>query len=214
MNLLVTAGATREFLDEIRFLSNLSSGKMGYAVALAAAAAGHAVTLVSGPTDLPVPPGVTCARVESAREMLDALKKRWDKTDALVMAAAVADYRPALRMPGKMKKAGADELTLHLVRTPDILSELAKDKGLRVLIGFALETEGLLAEATRKLSAKSLDAVVANSLENLGSDHGTVTVIEASGKTETWTNLPKADLGRNLVALCERLAGEKAKAQA
>ena len=214
MNLLVTAGATREFLDEIRFLSNLSSGKMGTAIAAAAAEAGHAVTLVSGPTHLPTPPGLTRVDVESAQEMLDTLKQRWDRADALVMAAAVADYRPALRMPGKMKKAGADELTLQLVRTSDILSELARDKGRRVLVGFALETEGLLAEATRKLSAKSLDAVVANSLENLGSDHGTVTVIEASGRSETWTNLPKTDLGRRLVTLCERLAREKRKAQA
>jgi phosphopantothenoylcysteine decarboxylase/phosphopantothenate--cysteine ligase len=214
VNLLVTAGATREFLDEIRFLSNLSSGKMGYAIALAAAQAGHAVTLVSGPTDLALPPGVTGVDVESAQEMLDALKKRWDKADALVMAAAVADYRPALRMPGKMKKTGTDELTLQLVRTPDILSELAQKKERRVLIGFALETYGLLAEATRKLSAKSLDAVVANSLENLGSDHGTVTVIEASGRSETWTNLPKTDLGRRLVTLCERLARENTQARA
>lgn len=214
MDFLVTAGPTREFLDEIRFLSNLSSGKMGYAVAAAAAGAGHAVTLVSGPTDLPSPPGVIRVDVESAREMLDALKRGWDGADALVMAAAVADYRPAVRMPGKMKKAGADELSLQLVRTPDILSDLAKDKGRRVLIGFALETEDLLAEASRKLSAKSLDAVVANSLENLGSDRGTVTVIEASGKTETWTDLPKADLGRRLVGLCERLAREKLKAWA
>ncbi len=214
MNLLVTAGATREFLDEIRFLSNLSSGRMGTAIARAAAEAGHAVTLVSGPTDLPTPPGVTRVDVTSAREMLDALTARWDRADALIMAAAVADYRPALRMPGKMKKAGTDELVLQLVRTPDILGELAKDKGRRVLIGFALETEGLLAEATRKLSAKSMDAVVANSLENLGSDRGTVTVLSASGETETWTDLPKTELGRRLTALCERLAREKAQARA
>ena len=207
MNILVTAGPTREFVDDVRYLSNLSSGKMGYAIAEAAQKAGHAVTLVSGPTALQPPPGVSLIDIESAEEMYRAALKAWPDTQALVMAAAVADYRPALRTPGKMKKAERGALTLELVRTRDILAELSSRKENRILIGFALETESLLAEATRKLTQKSLDAVVANSLENLGSDHATATVIEADGASQTWTALPKLELGRRLVALVERLAG-------
>ena len=206
MNLLLTAGPTREFLDEVRYLSNLSSGQMGYAIAAAAAKAGHAVTLVSGPTDLPAPEGVERVEVESAAEMLSALKARWSKAEALVMAAAVADWRPAMRMPGKLKKAGPDRMTLDLVRTPDILLELSRDKGSRILIGFALETDGLLAEASRKMAEKSLDAVVANSLENLGSDRASATVLTPDGQAYPWTDLPKAEFGKRLVALLDELA--------
>lgn len=211
MHLLVTAGPTREHLDEIRFLTNLSSGRMGFAVAAAGAEAGHRVTLVAGPVELATPPGVTRVDVESAREMLAALKTRWSDADAIIMAAAVADYRPAMRLPGKIKRAGQDTLVLELVRNPDVLAELAKDKGDRVAIGFALETDGLLAEATRKLGAKSLDAVAANSLENLGGDRGTLTVVLADGTSETWADLPKAELGRRLVALADRLKAAKRK---
>ncbi len=206
MHVLVSAGPTREFLDDVRFLSNLSSGRMGYAIAQAAAEAGHAVTLVSGPTALVPPAGVARVEVESAEEMFRALEKAWKNAEVLVMAAAVADYRPELRMPGKMKKEGRERLSLELVRTRDILSELAAVKGGRVLIGFALETDALLAEATRKLAVKSLDAVVANSLENLESDHATATVLSADGSSETWTDLPKREFGRRIVVLAERLA--------
>ena len=214
MNLLVTAGPTREFVDDVRYLSNLSSGRMGYAVAAAGAGAGHAVTLVSGPTDLASPPGVTRIDVETADEMLAALQRLWPEAGALVMAAAVADFKPARRLPGKLKKAGREALTLELVPTPDILGTLAPLKGKRIVVGFALETDGLLAEATRKMGAKSLDAVVANSLENLGSDRATGTLIEASGASETWTDLPKAEFGRRLVALVERLSRPGARAGA
>ena len=209
MNLLVTAGPTREFLDEVRFLSNLSSGRMGYAVAGAARRAGHAVTLISGPTDLPAPEGVARVDVESASEMLDALRSRWAGAEALVMAAAVADWRPALRMPGKMKKGGQEKLSVELVRTPDILLELSRNKGNRILIGFALETDGLLAEASRKMSAKSLDAVVANSLENLGSERASATVLTPDGQARPWTDLPKDEFGERLVALLAEIAAAR-----
>ena len=210
MDLLVTAGPTREHLDEVRFLSNLSSGRMGYAVARAGAAAGHRVTLVSGPTALEAPDGVRRLEVESAAEMHREVRKAWPSCRALVMAAAVADWRPALRQPGKMKKDGLRTATLELVRTPDILAELGPEKAGRIVVGFALETEGLLAEAARKLAAKNLDAIVANSLENLGGDSASATLIEASGAGETWTGLPKDEIGRRLVALVERLAAAKA----
>ncbi len=203
MNLLVTAGPTREFVDDVRYLSNLSSGRMGYAVAAAGAAAGHAVVLVSGPTALSAPPGVERIDVESAEEMYQALKARWAWAEALVMAAAVADYRPAMRMPGKMKKGPRESLSLELVRTRDILTDLSQDKGGRVLLGFALETDGLMAEASRKLGQKNLDAVLANSLENLGSENASGSLLMPDGKVERWTDLPKAEFGRKLTAVVE-----------
>ena len=209
MNLLVTAGPTREFLDEVRYLSNLSSGRMGHAIAAAAAGAGHAVTLVSGPVELPAPAGVERVEVESASEMLSALRARWGGAEALVMAAAVADFRPALRMPGKMKKAGEARAMVELVRTPDILLELSRDKGSRILIGFALETDGLLAEASRKMAQKSLDAVVANSIENLGSERASATVLTPDGQARPWTDLPKAQFGARLVALLGELSAAR-----
>jgi len=203
VNLLVTAGPTREFVDDVRYLSNLSSGRMGYAVAAAGAAAGHAVVLVSGPTALSAPPGVERIDVESAEEMYQALKARWAWAEALVMAAAVADYRPAMRMPGKMKKGPRESLSLELVRTRDILTDLSQDKGGRVLLGFALETDGLMAEASRKLGQKNLDAVLANSLENLGSENASGSLLMPDGKVERWTDLPKAEFGRKLTAVVE-----------
>ena len=205
MNLLVTAGPTREFVDDVRYLSNLSSGRMGYAVAAAGAAAGHKTVLVSGPTALSCPPGVERVEVESAEEMYRAIKDRWEWTEALVMAAAVADYRPAVRLSGKIKKGPREALGLDLVRTRDVLAELGRDKGKRVLVGFALETDGLLAEASRKLGQKNLDAVVANSLENLGSENASGSILLPDGKVERWTNLPKAEFGRRLVALVGQL---------
>ena len=211
MNLLVTAGPTREFLDEVRYLSNLSSGRMGYAVAAAGAAAGHKTILVSGPTALSTPAGVERMDVESTEEMYQALQSRWGWTEALVMAAAVADYRPAMRMPGKIKKGPRESLSLELVRTRDILMELSQDKGNRVLLGFALETDGLMAEASRKLGQKGLDAVLANSLENLGAENASGSLILADGKAERWTDLPKAEFGRRLVEVVEGIRkGRKA----
>ncbi len=212
MNLLVTAGPTREFLDDVRYLSNLSSGRMGYAVAAAGVAAGHRVVLVSGPTDLPCPPGVERLEVESAEEMHAALKARWAWAEALIMAAAVADYRPAVRLPGKLKKGPRESLALELVRTRDILAELSQDKGNRILLGFALETDGLMAEASRKLGQKNLDAVLANSLENLGAENASGSLLMPDGKVERWTNLPKAEFGKRLVTAVEGIRKGRAKA--
>ncbi len=161
MRILVTAGPTREHLDPVRFLSNRSSGKMGYAVAEVARARGHEVVLVSGPVSLPAPAGVLVERAVSAAEMLALVQRHFRTCDALVMAAAVADWRPAEFRHEKIKKltAGAD---LRLVPTPDILRELRDEKGSRIVIGFAAETEDVLLEARRKCGAKGVDMIVAN----------------------------------------------------
>lgn len=162
MRLLITAGPTREPLDPVRFLSNRSSGKMGYALAEAAAARGHSVILVSGPVALTPPRDVEVVRVVTAADMLAAVKLYLKKCDALIMAAAVADWRPVRVAKHKMKKGAEQRLTLEFKRTPDILKTIAPLKGKKHFIGFAAETHNVPAEAKRKLREKHLDLIVAN----------------------------------------------------
>lgn len=162
MKLLVTAGPTREPLDPVRFLSNRSSGKMGYALAEAAAARGHEVTLISGPVALQPSKDVQVIRVLTAADMLAAVKLYLKKCDALIMAAAVADWTPARVAKRKMKKGGARRLMLELKPTADLLKTIAPLKGKRIFVGFAAETHNLRNEAKRKLREKNLDLIVAN----------------------------------------------------
>jgi phosphopantothenoylcysteine decarboxylase/phosphopantothenate--cysteine ligase len=158
---LVTAGPTVEDIDPVRFVSNRSSGKMGYRLAEAARDRGAKVILVSGPTSLAAPQGVEVVSVRSAEEMQRAVADRVGPATVVIAAAAVSDYRPASASPSKVKK-GDGPLRLELVRTPDILQSLGRAKGARVLVGFAAETEELVANARKKLEAKNLDLVVAN----------------------------------------------------
>ena len=169
MRVLVTAGPTREYLDAVRFLSNASSGKMGFACAAAAAAAGHDVTLVTGPVALPDPEGVRTVRVVSADDMYRAVMKAYPRTDAAIMTAAVGDYKPAERFAGKLKKKSGT-LTLRLVRTRDILREMGRKKGKRVLVGFALEVQDAVHQALVKYKKKNLDYVVLNTPRTFASD--------------------------------------------
>nr|WP_277621072.1 bifunctional phosphopantothenoylcysteine decarboxylase/phosphopantothenate--cysteine ligase CoaBC [Thermus arciformis] len=171
LRLLVSAGPTREYLDPVRFLSNPSSGRMGYAVAEAARDRGAEVVLVSGPTSLPDPWGVEVVRVESALEMREALLERYGWAEAVVMAAAVADYRPAETLKDKEPKAEAEKL-LRLVPNPDILKELGEGKGGRVLVGFAMETAEGLERAREKLRRKNLDLIVLNWVNREGVGFG------------------------------------------
>lgn len=167
---MVTAGPTREAIDPVRFLSNRSSGRMGYAVARAAAEAGAEVTLVSGPTALPVPAGVELIAVTSAAEMLAAVESRIDSTNIFIAAAAVADYRAARPADQKIKKT-TDGLILSLERTPDILAQIAARSPRPFMVGFAAETENLEANARQKLADKRLDLIAANLVgEALGFD--------------------------------------------
>lgn len=161
MKILVTAGPTREFLDPVRFLSNRSTGKMGYAVAERAIARGFETTLVSGPVALAPPAGAKLVSVVSALEMLEAVREALPGHDALVMAAAVADWRPVKRSVGKLKKREMSTC-LELEQNPDILTTLQPMKGRGIWVGFAAETSRLLDEAKSKLLRKSLDMIVAN----------------------------------------------------
>jgi phosphopantothenoylcysteine decarboxylase / phosphopantothenate---cysteine ligase len=164
---LVTAGPTREELDPVRYLSNYSSGKMGYAIARSAILRGARVILVSGPSAQRPPAGAEHLAVISAAEMYDTVLKRASEATVIIKAAAVADYRPATRAAEKLKKRG-ETLTLQLEKTPDILAELGRRKGSYLLVGFAAETENLLDNAQAKLQAKQLDMIVANDVSQSG----------------------------------------------
>ena len=184
--ILITAGPTREKLDAVRFLTNRSTGKMGYALAEAARDAGYDVTLVSGPVNLPPVSDVTMVMIESAAEMADAVKSRAPEMDVVIMAAAVADYRPVHVHQGKMKKLPGN-LTLELERTEDILASLGQIKPAgQVLVGFAAETDDLLANAAGKLQRKNLDWIIANDVSKsdrgFGSSDNAVTMICRDGR--------------------------------
>jgi len=189
---LVTAGPTEEPIDPVRFISNRSSGKMGYALAQAAAARGARVVLVSGPVNLIEPYGVTVVRVRTAREMRKAVLEQLEAATIIVKAAAVADYHVA-RVPEHKIKKTAMRLSLELEPTPDILAEVGQKKGDRLLIGFAAETENLVAEARRKLESKNCDMVVANLVgpeeTGFGSDENEVTLVMRTGEV---VRLPRA----------------------
>ncbi len=156
MRILVTSGPTREYIDDVRYISNASSGKMGYCLAEAARHRGHKVTLISGPVDIKPPRGVKTINVISAHDMLKQTLKYFKNCDCLIMAAAVSDYTPALKIKGKMKK-GKTVMMLRLVKTPDILTEVAKKKKQgQVVIGFALEADFNMDCALDKLNKKNL----------------------------------------------------------
>ena len=202
MKLMVTAGPTREPVDPVRFVSNRSSGKMGYAVAAAAQLRGHDVLLVSGPVAIKAPAGVELIMVETADQMQRAVMAGFNKVDALVMAAAVADWRPAVVHVQKQKKSSTS-LTLPLEPVPDILAQLAGIKGSRLVVGFAAETENLLSEAQRKLSAKRLDMIVANDVTapdaGFEVDTNRVVLVWPDGSSRELPCMPKTDVAEYII---------------
>lgn len=197
----VTAGPTLEPIDPVRFISNRSSGKMGYALAKEASERGARVTLISGPTSLKPPPGVDTIYVETGEEMAAAVFKVFETTDILIMAAAVADYKARRPSSDKIKKDG-NEFTLELVKTTDILKELGKLKRDQVLVGFAAETDPSDASPLKKLKEKSLDLVVANNITlkgaEFGSDTNIVVFFDRKGKKEVFPLLSKEKVAENI----------------
>ena len=194
MYLLITAGGTREYIDPVRFISNASSGRMGYALARAAFGAGHKVTLISA-SDLQPPVGVEFVGVDSAAEMLIAVKKFFGKCDCLIMAAAVSDYTPARPAKDKIKKT-SKSLTIKLKPTTDILKWAGEHKRKnQIVVGFALEDKALRTRAEKKLREKNLDMIIANTPATIGSDKAAVEIKTGSGK---WLSLRKA--GKTIVA--------------
>jgi phosphopantothenoylcysteine decarboxylase/phosphopantothenate--cysteine ligase len=202
--ILVTAGPTYEAIDPVRFIGNRSSGKMGFALASAAALRGAAVTLVAGPVHLETPRNVARIDIESAEQMYESVRARAKKNDAIIMAAAVADYAPSTVARGKLRKESeGNDLTLRLRRTPDILSALGQKKGGKVLVGFALETDDELRNAREKLKQKNADLIVLNSLADEGAgfstDTNVVTIIDRKGKAERLPLLSKFDVANEIL---------------
>lgn len=208
-HVLVTSGPTIEPIDPVRFITNRSSGKQGHAVAAAAARAGARVTLISGPVSIADPEGVDVTRVETARQMLEAVFAALP-ADIAVMAAAVSDWRPAEVAREKIKKAAGDPPPLSFVENPDILATLGHDKKRpEIVVGFAAETTNVDANAARKLAAKGADYIVANDVSPhsgvFGGDRNNVRILSASG-IQAWPTLTKDEVAKRLIALiAERL---------
>ena len=185
MRILITAGPTREYLDDVRYLSNASSGRMGFAMAEAIMAAGHDVVLACGPVSLIPPSGCELHPVETTDELLAVCSELFPQCDGVIATAAVCDYRPKARFPGKLAKTGVS-LELELVETADVLADLGRQKGGRWIIGFALESDEYAhVNALRKLKEKNCDAIVLNRPTAIGSETNRIEVINAAGQTVT-----------------------------
>jgi phosphopantothenoylcysteine decarboxylase/phosphopantothenate--cysteine ligase len=199
---LITAGPTREAIDPVRYISNHSSGKMGYALATAAQEAGANVVLISGPVQLPAPDRVERISVESAQEMLDAVEAKLAQTDIFIGAAAVADYRPANLATQKIKKNN-DEMAIQLVKNPDIIATVASKANKPFTVGFAAETQDVLAYARGKLEKKNLDMIIANDVSNqdigFNSDDNAIVIIDKDQEQE-YPQASKYQLAQQIVA--------------
>jgi phosphopantothenoylcysteine decarboxylase/phosphopantothenate--cysteine ligase len=200
--LLITAGPTEEPLDPVRYITNLSSGKMGYALATAAHHRGAEVTLISGPTKLAAPPVERIIYVRTALEMHQAVMNHYSKATVIIKAAAVADYRPKSMASEKIKK-DKGLLCVELTRNPDIIAEIGAKKKKGVLVGFAMETQDLLANARQKLLKKNMDMIVANSLREEGAgfqtDTNIITIIDKNGKTVKLDKMTKKDAAHRIL---------------
>ena len=203
MRLLITAGPTREYLDPVRFLSNASSGRTGCAIARAAKAGGHWVSLVMGPVSVGPPAVDELVRVTSAADMYEAVVARFDGCDVFVAAAAVCDYRPAEREERKIKKTEG-RVTLELERTTDILLQMSKRRRRQTLIGFCLETEDLERRAREKLEVKQLDLVVANGPEAIDAARQDALILARGGEREVLQNVTKEELAEAILAAAVR----------
>ncbi len=199
MRILITAGPTREYIDDVRYLSNASSGRMGYEIAKAIVAAGHDAFLISGPVDLPDPNGCEVHRVETTGEMRDVCVELFERCDGVIAAAAVCDYKPLHRLSGKLAKTG-EPISIDMIETDDVLAQLGSIKQHRWVVGFALEAENARENALQKLRAKNCDAVVLNGPAAIGSETNKVELIDETGNVvESWSG-NKSAIAANLIA--------------
>ena len=210
MTFLITAGPTREPIDPVRYISNRSSGKMGYAIAEAALDAGHDVILISGPVNLAPPRNAKFISVSTSDEMFEAVHRHADESDVCVLCAAVADYKPAQVSPIKIKK-GSDGISIKLVETNDILDSLGRLQNRKfLLVGFAAETDHLEANATKKLRKKNCDIIVANDARvAMETDENELLILFRDGDTKKISRAPKKNLSRALVKIFFKFATKK-----
>ena len=207
MHFLITAGGTREYIDPVRFITNASSGKMGYALAQAAANAGHKVTLITAPTDLKPPKEAKIVNVETAAQMFEAVKTRLPNVDCLIMAAAVADYTPLHPTKSKMKKTGRIK-TIKLKPTEDILKWAGKNKKEgQFIVGFALEDKDILQRAEKKMKNKHLDMIIANTPDAIAADRSTVHIKTLNSTWKTLEQADKTTAATRIIALTETAFG-------
>lgn len=205
LNILITAGGTREYIDPVRFISNASSGKMGYALARAAAKAGHNVTLISANTLLRTPKNARVVEVATSDQMYKAVRAELPRCDCLIMAAAVSDYKPTASSQTKIKKEQA-EMTLTLKPTRDILKWAGKHKKAgQILVGFALEDKNLLKNAEKKIAAKNLDMIVANQPTAIGAEISTIHIKTKTADWQIFENITKDASARQILRHAEQL---------
>jgi len=214
---LITAGPTQEPIDPVRHISNRSSGKTGFALAEAARRRGARVILVTGPTHLEAPFGVKCIRIQTALEMRQAVLDHYAEADVVIKTAAVADFRPKVVAQEKVKKDVA-ELSIPLERNPDILAELGQNKGQRVLVGFAAETQDLMANAAQKVRTKHLDFIVANDISDpsigFASDDNRVHILDAAGQIEELPTMAKGHLADHILDRVQTVLAQRAGGRA
>jgi phosphopantothenoylcysteine decarboxylase/phosphopantothenate--cysteine ligase len=219
IKILVTAGPTREPIDPVRFISNRSSGKMGYAIARMAKRRGAEVVLISGPTSLSPPTGknIEVCWVETAEQMKEVVLQKWKDCDVVIKAAAVADYRPEVQSSSKIKKKDSD-IVLKLKRNPDILEELGRKKDNKIIVGFAAETEDLIKNAQEKLKRKNLDMIVANDVSEkdagFGTDTNKAVLIRKDGAVQKTGLLRKEELANIILDRVRDLINERRSGQA
>ncbi|MGV2334474.1 MAG UNVERIFIED_CONTAM: phosphopantothenoylcysteine decarboxylase [Planctomycetaceae bacterium] len=202
MRILITAGPTREYVDDVRFLSNASSGRMGYALAAAAIAAGHQVELVTGPVELPPPPGCQLHRIETTDQLRETCLRLFPGCDGVIATAAVCDYKPRQRTSGKITKTG-QPIVLELVETSDVLAELGAARGHRWVVGFALESQDPRNNAMRKLRMKNCSCIVLNDTSAIGSATNHVEVLSPEASTIAEFRGTKEDVAQKLLQLID-----------
>jgi len=211
---LITAGPTCEDIDPVRYITNRSSGKMGFALAEAAAARGAEVTLISGSTTLPLPIGVRMVSVRNASQMREKVLEQIERTKVVIKAAAVTDFRPRFPSPSKIKK-DVPLKSLELEPTEDILTEIAQQKGERLVVGFAAESEGVVPYALKKLKEKKLDLIIANDISlpgsGFGSDTNKVTIISVDGKETPLPQLPKREVAERILNRIEEMLADASR---
>jgi len=200
--ILITSGPTRQYLDPVRYLTNASSGRMGAALAAAVLDAGHEAVVVSGPVDVGYPPGAELIPVVSTEQMLDACMKVFPSCDGLIAAAAPCDYRPVVVASQKIRKTGGP-LKLELIETPDVVANLAPDRGTRWMVAFALETEDPRMRALQKLERKSCDLIVVNGPETMHAENASIEVICAGGQSLLTASGSKLDMAREILRVIQ-----------
>ena len=197
MRILITAGPTREYLDDVRYLSNASSGRMGYAISDAAIKAGHNVVLVTGPVSLEPPEGCEVHPIETTDELLTTCVELFPDCDGVIAVAAVCDYRPVERVSGKIAKTGS-AITFEFIETADVLAELGKHKGSRWIVGFALESQDPRENAMRKLKMKNCDCIVLNDTSAIAAEGNDIEILNPEAETVARFQGPKADVAEKL----------------